>query len=113
MNSILAGMVNGIRRRFEAATPGNWEWQPGRYAERYSAIYAINPMDIDDVSGVVLEETIAGIMFENDADRVFIGRARADMAILLQLVDELEAENAALRRHELAPSDTVNAAHGE
>ncbi len=36
-----------------------------------------------------------------------------DVDTLLRLVDALLAENAALRRHEIAPSDTVNAAHGE
>lgn len=113
MNNILAGIIGGIRKRVEATTWGDWEWQLGRYEQRYTAIYAIDPEDIDEVIGTVLEETVAGILFENDADRVFIARARADVLLLLTLVDELSAENARLRRHEIAASDTINAAHGE
>lgn len=36
-----------------------------------------------------------------------------DIDTLLRIVDALLAENARLRRHEIAASDTVNAAHGE
>jgi hypothetical protein len=36
-----------------------------------------------------------------------------DIDTLLNIVDALLAENARLRRHQIAPSDTVNAAHGE
>lgn len=39
--------------------------------------------------------------------------SQKDVSKLLFLVDALLAENARLRQHELAPSDTVNAAHGE
>ncbi len=86
-----------IRERVAAATPGDWEWQEALYEGRYNALYAIDPQDDSEIDGVVIEETLAGMIIEKDADRDLIANAPADLAYLLARVAELTRDLDAAR----------------
>lgn len=92
-----ADRERAIRERLAAATPGEWEWQEALYENRFNALYAIDPQDSDEIDGVVIEETLAGMIIENNADRELIANAPADLRYLLARVDELTRDLAATR----------------